>query len=117
MSRYIDEDAEVAKVQKEIERLKQKIKNHEPDRYDGWIDHDAQIKHYEAEIKDAEREIRMLNSYPTADVKPVVHGKWLHEGGGFWQCNQCGYGVEPWNNTNYCPCCGADMREKNCPGE
>lgn len=37
-------------------------------------------------------------------------GKWIPEGSGFWKCNNCGYGVEPYNNTPYCPKCGADMR-------
>lgn len=31
-------------------------------------------------------------------------GKWIND-----CCSICGYGVEPWNNTPYCPNCGADM--------
>ena len=37
------------------------------------------------------------------------HGKWIPEGSGFWKCNNCGYGVEPYNNTPFCPNCGANM--------
>lgn len=29
-------------------------------------------------------------------------GKWID-----CKCSACGYGVEPWNNTPYCPNCGA----------
>ena len=33
-------------------------------------------------------------------------GKWIND-----QCSNCGYGVNPWNNTPYCPNCGAKMEE------
>ena len=55
---------------------------------------------------------------PAADVRPVVHGKWETEtldSGQFWAnyCSNCDYylpyGLE-WK-PNYCPWCGADMRE------
>jgi len=29
-------------------------------------------------------------------------GRWIDG-----KCSACGYGVEPWNNTPYCPNCGA----------
>lgn len=32
-------------------------------------------------------------------------GTWLE-----CECSICGYVVQPWNTTNYCPNCGADMR-------
>lgn len=31
-------------------------------------------------------------------------GKWIND-----NCSICGYGVRPWNNTPYCPNCGAEM--------
>lgn len=37
-------------------------------------------------------------------------GEWVDEGVNGWKCNRCGYGVERYNNTNFCPNCGADMR-------
>lgn len=51
---------------------------------------------------------------PTADVRPVVHGKWNHDGSD-WKnrfiCDQCGY---KWffeaEEARFCPNCGADMR-------
>lgn len=49
---------------------------------------------------------------PTADVAPVVHGKWIREDNSLgWVCSRCGKGV----NTNpegidlYCYHCGAKM--------
>lgn len=100
MARYIDADAEIAKIQKEIERLKHRIESHMPDREDGWIDHDSHIKRYEAEIKDAEREIRMLKSYTTVDVVEVVrceNCKWYSRLG----CNNPSALVVA-NDENYC---------------
>ena len=52
---------------------------------------------------------------PTADVAPVVHGKWIHEDNSLgWVCSRCGIGVN--NNPEgidlYCYHCGAKMDEK-----
>ena len=58
---------------------------------------------------------------PTADVQPVKCGKWIEHG--YWiQCNVCGFEVNDVysekrdmtcteTSYNYCPKCGADMRE------
>lgn len=39
-------------------------------------------------------------------------GKWIDDkcSACGYKCSSCGYRVEPWNNTPYCPNCGADMR-------
>ena len=44
----------------------------------------------------------------TADVAPVVHAQWEDD-----TCTNCGYGVYPWNNTGYCPNCGARMDKED----
>ena len=55
---------------------------------------------------------------PTADVAPVVHGKWISKNhhGYEWVfiCSNCGYiDGYPFNDrSNYCPNCGAKMDEK-----
>lgn len=54
-----------------------------------------------------------LNSIPVADVRPVKRGKWIFDdfdGDGYdYQCLCCSrYTKKP---SNYCPNCGADMRE------
>lgn len=65
---------------------------------------------------------RMGNGYPSIETRPdwcplkeVKHGKWIRKSTGGWRftlCSECGY-VE-WNETNnYCPKCGADMREES----
>ena len=51
---------------------------------------------------------------PTADVAPVVHGKWIHEGSSHaWVCSRCGRGVnaDPEGIDLYCYHCGAKMDE------
>lgn len=66
--------------------------------------------------------IDIIQSAPAADVRPVVRGKWVkirtHDGG-VWKsiaCSNCKY--EPWFSSaeplyNFCPNCGADMREES----
>lgn len=56
-----------------------------------------------------------LHELPTADVAPVVHGRWIHdgcrvEGGIDWcHCSECGKSDNFCARTNYCPKCGAKM--------
>ena len=56
-----------------------------------------------------------INSIPAADVAPVVHGRWIHdgcriEGGIDWcHCSECGKSDNFCARTNYCPKCGAKM--------
>ena len=55
-----------------------------------------------------------VDDAPTADVVPVVHGRWDRHGSS-WYCNRCGIGYRiacgniPANRHNYCPNCGAKM--------
>ena len=61
-----------------------------------------------------------ISTVPTANVAEVKHGKWIYEGirGRFpaCKCSVCGsienadWAVAP-NGANFCPSCGADMRE------
>ena len=51
-----------------------------------------------------------VKKLPAADVRPVVRGKWGKDG----DCPVCG--CQPWyerdiHTLNFCPNCGADMRE------
>ena len=56
---------------------------------------------------------RAVQGLTTADVAPVVHGRWTNNTGGFYEvasCSICGErrittGITP----NYCPNCGAKM--------
>lgn len=72
--------------------------------------------------------IKLFESIPAADVRPVVRGKWVpdydyaeydfdgstplleprkYQDG--WQCSLCGQYLP--SKANFCPNCGADMRE------
>lgn len=48
---------------------------------------------------------------PAVDAAPVVHGRWVYEHGDpvLMPCSVCGYQVYRYNNTHYCPECGAKM--------
>lgn len=58
---------------------------------------------------------RVLADIPAADVVPVVHGRWIHdghriEGGIDWcHCSECGKSDNFCARTNYRPNCGAKM--------
>lgn len=71
---------------------------------------------YEAVWKSA----RTLKKIPTADVVPVVHGRWddsgrytFPSGAAAVRCTNCGCALTEskyrLNNWNYCPVCGAKM--------
>ena len=65
-----------------------------------------------AATKDAEI-IKYLNAIPAADVRPVERGNWTRFDyvpvGHDYECSKCGYMNDMM--SNYCPNCGADMRE------
>lgn len=53
-----------------------------------------------------------LSAIPAADVRHVRHGRWVDG-----KCDNCGEHAPYWclattfHESNYCPNCGADMRE------
>lgn len=58
--------------------------------------------------------VKILNQFPSADVEPVRHGRWLcvdTDTEQFFLCNRCKK-KEYWE-SKYCPNCGADMRGTN----
>ena len=90
---------------------------------DEYIEREAAIELIMSEPTDAHYPswyADKIKEIPTADVAPVVPGRWLHteieddeEWGGTWHewtCDNCGYSVghNP-NGTNYCPNCGAKI--------
>ena len=49
---------------------------------------------------------------PAADVRPVVHGEWIHLSKSD-KCSVCGYDTGKYEPpTWFCPKCGADMRKE-----
>lgn len=60
--------------------------------------------------------IYAIDSIPTADVAPVVHGRWEQDADCDWYCTNCGEtvaicdsGKERTYRKPYCPNCGAKM--------
>lgn len=47
--------------------------------------------------------LQVISMLPSAEPERKT-GKWIND-----HCTNCGYGVFPWNNTPYCPRCGAKM--------
>lgn len=65
--------------------------------------------------------IRVIEQIPAADVQPVVRGKWIteYEPDGKPYCLHCSVCDDDFSiigittASNFCPNCGADMREIN----
>ena len=63
-----------------------------------------------------------ISVIPAADVRPVVRGEWIWKKSGEVVCSRCNDLMAIVGNTedlitvksyhNFCPNCGADMREK-----
>ena len=59
-----------------------------------------------------------LSEMPTADVAEVKHGNWVgidDDPCETFECDRCGFVLDDWIQGalyNYCPNCGADMREE-----
>ncbi len=54
--------------------------------------------------------VKILNQFPSTDVSPVRHGRWVcvdTDNEQFFICNRCKR-REYWE-SNYCPNCGARM--------
>lgn len=101
MAEYIKRDAAI----REIEQIN-------PVDYGAMWDYEAH--HWAGEcLRDCKEAI---DSIPTADVAPVVHGRWSDAGFGElpkhapygWACSVCG-GISFNNEYIYCPNCGAKM--------
>ena len=93
MSRYIDADQILPKMEHEMDMQDLYLPSH----FMGWV----------------------IDKMPTVDVVPVVHGHWVERtdyvGDTYYDCSACG---ESWttiegdpcdNGMNYCPNCGALM--------
>ena len=59
---------------------------------------------------DFKKAIKKMPKGIIADVAPVVHGRWIASHDEFCACSICKYpAYVAWNQTNYCPNCGAKM--------
>lgn len=53
--------------------------------------------------------ISCIENAPPADVAPVRHGRWYDKGALSCRCSECG--CKSNRESNYCPNCGALMKE------
>ena len=56
-----------------------------------------------------------LRLFPSTDVAPVVHGRWIHDRNNLYGCNNCLYRetMSHKEKKKYCPNCGAIMDLEN----
>ena len=60
--------------------------------------------------------VLIAEQLPAADVRPVARGKWDDDGYGWVRCSICRGAIavaRGGNRFNYCPNCGADMRDSD----
>ena len=52
-----------------------------------------------------------LRGLPAVEAMPVIYGRWGYEDDDpvMMPCSVCGYQVYRYNDTHYCPNCGAKM--------
>lgn len=63
-----------------------------------YIDRDAFLEH----MKKTGRYFDVkfdIEDFPAADVVPVVHGRWIHKRGGFWEVADCSACGERWRHA------------------
>ena len=68
-------------------------------------------------IKTLEDVFKVIDAIPTAEVAPVVHGRW-EKSGSLLECQYCGeiysqLGGNSGKSWKYCPNCGAKMDGDN----
>lgn len=73
---------------------------------DGW----TLNRTYSQDLNTMVYEIKKLSDFPWADVVEVKHGKWIKVGDNSYRCSVCD--EISCCNGNFCPDCGADMREE-----
>lgn len=84
MSKYIEVDAVMRELEREVELA------------DDW--------------KTAHEIANVVKYFPTADVRPNVHGEWAKICWKAFRCSECKNISEYY--TDFCPNCGADMRKE-----
>lgn len=92
------------------------------------LKHELCIRQHMLNADSLWKTLEIMDAQPTADVVERKRGKWLSHyeycqkkgmmpSGliAFWWCDLCEQGVE--HPTNFCPSCGADMREEKADGK
>lgn len=80
------------------------------------IDADALIKYWEQDCGRkfvADYFIHTIEVAPTIEERPT--GEWVHDKKSLWdiaKCSLCGETTIGYRDSNYCPKCGAKMKEE-----
>ena len=77
---------------------------------------DAKSKTYEMYNDGIDTAISALSTIPAADVRPVVRGTWEYISFMTCRCSVCKEVFHELDGDNFCPNCGADMREAKIDG-
>ena len=75
---------------------------------DEYIDKQVALRHWPPCDEPADA-YQFIRGFPAADVVERKTGKWLKSAWSI-RCSECGYDM-PFAVRNFCPNCGADMRE------
>ena len=59
------------------------------------------------------RAAKIVADFPAADVRPVVRGHWEYISFMIVKCSNCQETFQELAGDNFCPNCGADMREES----
>lgn len=104
MMRLIDADALSDILEQMIETAD--IKSRE------YIGEPVVAHHYETLKKQIEEILTGVSEFPTIEPERKK-GKWISNSPVTMKCSQCGYFISDWkwHESNFCPNCGADMRE------
>lgn len=68
--------------------------------------YDERVDRYYGDVNPESVE-RLIESIPTVDAAPVVHGRWYDKGSLSCRCSCCG--CKSNKEYDYCPNCGAKM--------
>ena len=65
-------------------------------------------------VRGIKKAVNELLDAPNIEAEPVRHGKWIKFHDELSKCSLCNYPTYTrWNQTDYCPNCGAKMEGKN----
>ncbi len=85
-----------------------------------YIEREAAIRRLSLGVFIGEDPVEFVKKVPAADVEPVRHGKWIHDGNcvhdgtvsllsDWCHCSECEHRESFDFKTPYCPNCGAKM--------
>lgn len=80
------------------------------------LKHEAETHVLSFTVEAYDRAARIIDQMPTIEAEPVRHGRWNYRHEDDWcYCTACGTDAEGSDGecleTDFCPHCGADMRE------